>query len=351
MSLNGQKKFIKTNAQTIRDMLNELNMKISPNDRLSLSLNTRINKDLAFEVQTAHKITVIIKGKEQTFYTLARTVNEALNMVNIKPGIHNSIYPDGSHSISSNMKIEVKQDFPFLLVNGSKKKIVWSASATVADFLEQQGIQLNQLNEVEPGLFQPLKEYQTVTIKKVPKVSDVVEEPVYFTAVGSSNAEITQGIKEMVQYRENTAAQNTYEVMIENVKEIKRSLTGTSIDKRNRSKPRMGARKTESQALSSVNTGGEEIYVTATAYTGDCSGCSGYTATGINLRDNPNMKLIAVDPSVIPLGSKVYVEGYGYALAGDTGGGIKGNRIDVFFNSNSSACQWGVKRLKVQIVK
>ena len=55
-----------------------------------------------------------------------------------------------------------------------------------------------------------------------------------------------------------------------------------------------------------------------------------YTATGINLRSNPNLKVIAVDPSVIPLGSKVWVEGYGYAVAGDTGGAIKGNKIDLF---------------------
>ncbi|GAA3326735.1 hypothetical protein GCM10020331_063860 [Ectobacillus funiculus] len=53
------------------------------------------------------------------------------------------------------------------------------------------------------------------------------------------------------------------------------------------------------------------------------------TATGIDLRKDPNMKLIAVDPKVIPLGSKVWVEGYGEAIAGDTGGAIKGNRIDV----------------------
>ena len=64
--------------------------------------------------------------------------------------------------------------------------------------------------------------------------------------------------------------------------------------------------------------------MTATAYTAYCNGCSGITTTGINLRANPNLKVIAVDPSVIPLGSKVWVEGYGYAVAGDTGGAIKG---------------------------
>ena len=69
--------------------------------------------------------------------------------------------------------------------------------------------------------------------------------------------------------------------------------------------------------------------MTATAYTAHCNGCSGITRTGINLRSNPNLKVIAVDPNIIPLGSKVWVEGYGYAVAGDTGGAIKGMKIDL----------------------
>ena len=86
--------------------------------------------------------------------------------------------------------------------------------------------------------------------------------------------------------------------------------------------------------------------LTTTAYTANCNGCSGTTATGINLRANPKAKVIAVDPSVIPLGTKVYVEGYGYAVAADTGGAIKGYKIDVFFPSKSEAYRWGVRKVK-----
>ncbi|MGE7906665.1 LysM peptidoglycan-binding domain-containing protein [Peribacillus sp. NPDC094092] len=95
---------------------------------------------------------------------------------------------------------------------------------------------------------------------------------------------------------------------------------------------------------------GKEITVSATAYTADCQGCSGTTATGVNLKANPDAKVIAVDPSVIPLGSKVYVEGYGYATAADTGSAIKGNRVDIFVPNEQDAVNWGVKNVKVQIL-
>jgi 3D (Asp-Asp-Asp) domain-containing protein/LysM repeat protein len=98
------------------------------------------------------------------------------------------------------------------------------------------------------------------------------------------------------------------------------------------------------------NKSQKEITVKATAYTASCEGCSGITATGINIKANPNEKVIAVDPSVIPLGSKVYVEGFGEATAADTGGAIKGNRIDVFIPSEQAANNFGVKQLKVTIL-
>ena len=62
------------------------------------------------------------------------------------------------------------------------------------------------------------------------------------------------------------------------------------------------------------------------------------------------MKLIAVDPSVIPLGSRVWVEGYGEAIAGDTGGAIKGHKIDVLMPNGATARQWGRKTVKIIVL-
>ncbi|MED0969779.1 enterotoxin [Bacillus cereus] len=102
---------------------------------------------------------------------------------------------------------------------------------------------------------------------------------------------------------------------------------------------------------------GRDLTVVATAYTAHPSENGGtyggrvLTAMGHDLTANPNMKMIAVDPKVIPLGSKVWVEGYGEAIAGDTGGAIKGNRIDVLVGSDAAANKWGRKSVKVKILK
>lgn len=109
----------------------------------------------------------------------------------------------------------------------------------------------------------------------------------------------------------------------------------------------VAAPKSSMQGNSSV----KELLVTATAYTAYCKGCSGTTAYGIDLRSNPNQKVIAVDPKLIPLGTRVWVEGYGEAIAGDIGGAIKGHKIDVFIPAYESAMEWGVKKVKMRVLK
>lgn len=93
---------------------------------------------------------------------------------------------------------------------------------------------------------------------------------------------------------------------------------------------------------------GKEMYVKATAYTPYDSGH--ITAAGYNIMANPNMKLIAVDPRVIPLGKRVWVEGYGVAIAGDTGGAIKGHKIDVLLPTKAQAYAWGIKNVKIIVL-
>ncbi|HDR3649134.1 TPA: SH3 domain-containing protein [Bacillus anthracis] len=115
------------------------------------------------------------------------------------------------------------------------------------------------------------------------------------------------------------------------------------------------ALKAKEESKNNAQSAKRELTVVATAYTADPSENGTYggrvlTAMGHDLTANPNMRIIAVDPKVIPLGSKVWVEGYGEAIAGDTGSAIKGNRIDVLMSSKSKAMNWGRQTVKVKIL-
>ncbi|GAK10053.1 peptidoglycan-binding protein [Geomicrobium sp. JCM 19038] len=111
------------------------------------------------------------------------------------------------------------------------------------------------------------------------------------------------------------------------------------------------ATATESQSSNaSSSPEGTTIQMEATAYTAYCDGCSGITATGIDLRNDPHANVVAVDPNVIPLGSRVYVEGYGEAIAGDTGGAINGNKIDLHVPTREEALNFGRQTVSVTIL-
>lgn len=89
-----------------------------------------------------------------------------------------------------------------------------------------------------------------------------------------------------------------------------------------------------------------DIYCSATAYSG-----GGTTASGLQCVRRPDgISTVAVDPNVIPLGSYLYIDGYGYAIAADTGGAIKGNRIDIYYDSEQECNNWGVQTVKVTIL-
>lgn len=125
------------------------------------------------------------------------------------------------------------------------------------------------------------------------------------------------------------------------------------IDSKEQTETKPQAKKATSEkasASSDEKPQGKSLTVTATAYTAKCEGCTGITYTGVDLNKDRNAKVIAVDPSVIPLGSKVYVEGYGYATAADTGGAIKGNKIDLHVPTKDEAYQWGVQTVQVTVL-
>ncbi|EPD1724985.1 3D domain-containing protein [Enterococcus faecalis] len=103
----------------------------------------------------------------------------------------------------------------------------------------------------------------------------------------------------------------------------------------------------ESSTGESSTGSGRVLQMESTAYSWREAGASNLSATGIDLSKESNV--VAVDPSVIPLGSLVKVSGYGFAIAGDTGGAIQGNIIDVHFDSIDQCTAWGRRQVTVEI--
>ena len=109
------------------------------------------------------------------------------------------------------------------------------------------------------------------------------------------------------------------------------------------------ATQTTQAAAASSNQGGYYLTVEATAYSYNEAGLSNYTADGTNLVSEPNV--IAVDPSVIPLGSYVEIPGYGIFRAADTGGAIYGNRIDVHLVNLNDVYNFGRRTITIRVLQ
>lgn len=363
LTLDGEQKEIRTHANTIQDILKELEISTRSQDYLYPSGNTKVSNNMNIVWEPAKQVEVVVGDQTKKVWTTADTVKELLSENEIKVGEHDKVKPGLSEKVTGDMNVKIDTAFSLKLVNGGKEQKVWSTSTTVADFLKQQGITLKKSDRVEPSLDKIVKANDVVNVVRVEKVTDVVEETKDFTVISKKDSDLSKGNEKVVQEGKNGLVEKKFEVVKENGKEVSRKLVSEKVVKESQDKiinvgtkvlvaqvSRGSSSSNSSATASAVPSGGREFYVSSTAYTASCNGCSGYTATGINLKSNPNVKVIAVDPSVIPLGTKVYVEGYGYAVAADTGGAIKGNKIDVFFPSKSDAYRWGRKTIKVKIL-
>ncbi|MEH7108284.1 MULTISPECIES: ubiquitin-like domain-containing protein [Bacillaceae] len=352
ITLNGKHEVIKTHADTIKELLDELDVSIRSQDYLYPSVNTRVKDHLTVEWKQAQQVTIVKDNEKKTIWTTAGTVAEALKQQKIVLNEHDQVSPKLNTAINHKMNINLERAFHLSLNDGGNEKVVWSTSTTVADFLKQQGIKLNELDRVEPSLTKTIPKNGVVNVIRVEKVTDVVEEPVEFAVVTQKDENLEKGTEKIVTPGMPGLVSKQFEVILENGKEVGRTLISEqTLSKKQDKVVAVGTKELAMQVSRGADESGPEFYVSATAYTAFCNGCSGRTATGLNLRANPSLKVIAVDPRIIPLGTKVYVEGYGYAVAADTGGAIKGYKIDVFVPSNSEAYRWGRKKVKIRILQ
>lgn len=351
--LDGKEKNIRTHAETVRELLAEIDLELLEQDRVTPPLDTPLNGIKKVTWDPAIPIRFIAWGEEQTVWSAAKTVGDFIKEQKVKLNENDRISPSRDTKLDQNTEIIVDTAFLITIKDGSEERPVWTTSTTVVDLLKHQEIKLNELDRVEPEANTQVTENMVVNVVRVEKVTDVVEAPVDYAVVTRKDSSLPAGVEQVVDKGEKGLEKQTYEVILENGKEVSRKLL--SREKVKDSKDRivaLGTKKIAQQPARGYDGPSKnEFYVDSTAYTAYCNGCSGKTATGIDLRKNPSKKVIAVDPNVIPLGTKVWVEGYGEAIAADTGSAIKGNRIDVFIPDKESVSKYGRKRVLIKILE
>lgn len=359
LEANGETIEVSTHAKTVEQLLQDQNIDVAEHDKVSPSLNTKIVNGLAITWEQAKEVTISVDGNQSKVWTTETLVKDILKEANIEVSEHDALAQGLDTELGEDGKIDIKKAFQVVLVDGVNKKQVWSTSTTVANFLKQQGIQLNEFDRVENNPEDVITPESKIKVVRVEKVIDVVEDSLDFAVEKKQDASLLKGKEKVVTAGEKGSVSRTYEVVKENGKVVAKNLQSEKILKQPKTKVVAVGTKTVVATVAAAPTvsrgaaepaSGKEFYVTATAYTPYCNGCSGTSATGIDLRSNSGLKVIAVDPSVIRLGSKVWVEGYGTAIAADTGGAIKGNKIDVLVQTDAQARNWGRKKVRIKVL-
>ncbi|AOM84630.1 G5 and 3D domain-containing protein [Salisediminibacterium beveridgei] len=357
VEIDGEEAVVYTHAQNVEDVLNEQDIEIKEHDLVQPAADTPITDTMTVTYKEAQEIQVTIDEEDETVWTTESTVADLLSDMNQEIGEHDKVEPALDAELESGMTVTFEEAFPVAVTSDGETEDVWTTSTTVEDFLNDQGIELDELDRVEPEKDEALTEESEVQVVRVEKVTDIVEESISYGTVTENDSSLDRGTEEVLESGEEGKKEKHYEVIFEDGEEVSRELIDEEVVSESQDRVvAVGTRSTQQTVSRSGNgggsssSGGEWMNFTATAYTAYCNGCSGVTRTGIDLRANPNSRVIAVDPSVIPLGSRVEVEGRGTFLAADTGGAIKGRKIDIFMPDRSNALSFGRQSVRVRVL-
>ncbi len=230
--------------------------------------------------------------------------------------------------------------------DGAKLTEVDTRSKTVKELLSEKNIDLSKMDQVSPSIVSDLTDGMTIRItrKRIDTVTEVSAIPFRVSKVYSDG--MRAGTFQTVVAGSNGVKSVTFEDTFINDQCVKRKKLSVSI------KPPVAAVVKEGlrgiHLASRGATSRRTLTMIATGYSAsENRRWGGKTATGRPAR----FGVVAVDPRFIKLGTRVYVEGYGIAIAADTGGAIKGRRIDLCFNTRAEAMRVGRKPVKVTILK
>lgn len=303
---------------------------------------------MGFSTALGNDVELNINGKTKTVFTYEKTVGDFLKKEGIVLKNKDLVSPSLDKVIDKDMKIVISSPKSYHIKDGDKTLIAEASGYTVADVLDNLDIKLNKLDRVSLPLDEIAKEGMEIKIDRVvvENLENKIEIP--FETESRENKDMFEGEKKVITKGEvgqkTESLKNTYvNGVLETTEVLKSEITKDPV----KEVVEVGTKK--GTVAPNGKNAKRVIVMQATAY--DPTAGS-KTAMGTRAR----VGAVAVDPKVIPLGSKLYIESmdgfasYGYATAEDTGGAIKGNRIDLFYNSNAEANRFGRRNVKVYVL-
>ena len=304
----------------------------------------------------------IVDGDNSMFISAsAATVEEILEKSGVDVSEYDIVYPERSAYITSSGTVVIRRVKTVNLTIAGENKVYRTAADTVKDFFDEKGIVVNYHDIVSSPMDTVLGNETDLSIIRVIKRIEKTETPVAFntktiqdTSMSISDSKVTTKGVEGIDCQ-------TYEVLLYDGAEVSRNLISTERLREPVDEVKVVGTKGQAVTAKGDNFSYSKVITcNATAYDlsfqscGKMPGQAGYGVTASGTR--AHYGTVAVDPRVIPLGTRMYIESadgsfvYGYCVAEDTGGAIKGNKVDLFFNTYGECMQFGRRNVKVYIL-
>lgn len=307
------------------------------------------------------QVTLEMDGVTKTYETHAATVQDFLTEQKIAYNDEDTLTPQKTTPLKDKLIIQLDTSWDVPVHVDGQTKVIHTLKRNVAEVLQEAGIAVRKKDQVEPARSATLSKNTSIKITRIEEKLVQAEERVSYQEMRKMDDTLAKGETRIVQQGEEGKAVSQFKVVLKDGKEISRDFVKRDVitPKKDRivaigtmKKVTAGAESRNTVvAASLVSRGGKDFRpyhvlksVTLTAYS---PSVGTHTSSGHQAEAG---RTIAVDPSVIPMGWWVYIEGVGYRRAEDTGGAVNGHKIDVFLSSEAEARRFGLKTGKTVYV-
>jgi len=289
-------------------------------------------------------------GREVTFRSFRRTVGDAVESAQVPLHPGDRTLPAARTFLWPGIKIEVLRAVPVTVRFGASTSSVRVAATTVGDALHVLGVTLSPVDRVYPGVETAVEAGMRITVERRAWRIWTEQRRLPVTPRVVADSQLYLGNRIVRSPGRPGLSERTIEALYANGRPA--AVVPHAWVVVQPAIPEVIAVGTRAMIASRGTFAGHEyMMLEATAYYPGPNNYGGGVGPRTAIGLLAQRGVVAIDPSVIPLGSRLFIEGYGYAIAGDTGGAIQGMRIDLCFNSYDEAIHFGRQTVKVYIIE